>query len=94
MQVETMAELAALKNIVGVKDATGDLARVAAQRLACGRDFIQLSGEDATALGFNAQGGRGCISVAANVAPGFAQRFQNASLAGDIRNRNSHCKTG
>jgi len=84
MQVETMAELATLKNIVGVKDATGDLARVAAQRLACGVDFIQLSGEDATALGFNAQGGRGCISVAANVAPELCAAFQNASLAGDI----------
>jgi 4-hydroxy-tetrahydrodipicolinate synthase len=84
MQVETMAELAALENIVGVKDATGDLARVAAQRLACGADFIQLSGEDATALGFNAQGGRGCISVAANVAPELCAAFQNASLAGDM----------
>ena len=84
MQVETMAELAALENIVGVKDATGDLARVAAQRIACGPDFIQLSGEDATALGFNAQGGRGCISVAANVAPDLCASFQNASLAGDM----------
>lgn len=84
MQVETMAALAALKNIVGVKDATGDLARVATQRLACGADFIQLSGEDATALGFNAQGGRGCISVAANVVPELCAAFQNASLAGDM----------
>ncbi len=84
MQVETMAALAAIKNIVGVKDATGDLARVAAQRLACGADFIQLSGEDATALGFNAQGGHGCISVAANVVPDLCAAFQNASLAGDM----------
>ena len=84
MRVDTMAELAALENIVGVKDATGDLARVAAQRIACGPDFIQLSGEDATALGFNAQGGRGCISVAANVAPDLCASFQNASLAGDM----------
>ena len=92
MQVETMAELAALENIVGVKDATGDLARVAAQRLACGGDFIQLSGEDATALGFNAQGGRGCISVAANVAPELCARFKMPASP-EIWKPRWHCKT-
>ena len=83
MTPETMAELAKLPRIVGVKDATGDLARVCEQRLACGPDFIQLSGEDATAHGFNAQGGTGCISVTANVAPGLLAQMQNACLAGD-----------
>lgn len=84
MAVETMAWLSDLERIVGVKDATGDLARVALQRRACGADFIQLSGEDATALGFNAMGGRGCISVTANVAPKLSADFQNACLAGDF----------
>ena len=83
MSPETMGELARLPRIVGVKDATGDLARVSAQRLTCGPDFIQLSGEDATALGFNAQGGQGCISVSANVAPRLCAQFQAATLAGD-----------
>ena len=83
MTPATMAELAKLPRIVGVKDATGDLARVCEQRLACGPDFIQLSGEDATAHGFNAQGGKGCISVTANVAPGLLAQMQNACLAGD-----------
>jgi 4-hydroxy-tetrahydrodipicolinate synthase len=83
MTPETMAELAKLPRIVGVKDATGDLARVCEQRLACGTDFIQLSGEDATAHGFNAQGGVGCISVTANVAPGLLAKMQGACLAGD-----------
>jgi 4-hydroxy-tetrahydrodipicolinate synthase len=83
MTPATMAELAKLPRIVGVKDATGDLARVCEQRLACGPDFIQLSGEDATAHGFNAQGGTGCISVTANVAPGLLAQMQNACLAGD-----------
>ena len=69
MSPETMGELSNLPEIIGVKDATGDLARVYDQRLTCGDDFIQLSGEDATAHGFNAQGGVGCISVTANVAP-------------------------
>ena len=72
MTPETMGELAKLPRIVGVKDATGDLARVSAQRITCGKDFIQLSGEDPTAHGFNAQGGVGCISVTANVAPRLA----------------------
>jgi 4-hydroxy-tetrahydrodipicolinate synthase len=83
MTPETMAELAKLPRIVGVKDATGDLARVCDQRLACGPDFVQLSGEDATAHGFNAQGGVGCISVTANVAPGLLAKMQNACTAGD-----------
>jgi len=83
MTPETMGELAKLPRIIGVKDATGDLARVSLQRMTCGKEFIQLSGEDATALGFNAQGGRGCISVTANVAPKLCAEFQAATLAGD-----------
>lgn len=78
MDVETMAELAALPNIVGVKDATGKLERVAAQRLACGTGFCQLSGNDDLALGFMAMGGVGCISVTANVAPDLCADFQAA----------------
>lgn len=85
MYPETMARLAQdFKNIVGVKDATGKLERVSEQRLACGKTFIQISGEDATALGFNAHGGVGCISVTANIAPNFCSRFQEAMLAGDF----------
>jgi 4-hydroxy-tetrahydrodipicolinate synthase len=84
MQPETMGELARHPNIVGVKDATGDLARVSAQRITCGKEFVQLSGEDATAHGFNAQGGRGCISVTANVAPALCAQLQEATLAGDF----------
>ena len=83
MSVETMARLAELPRIVGVKDATADLSRVPKQRLACGKDFIQLSGEDATALGYNAHGGRGCISVTANVAPQLCSEMQDATLRGD-----------
>ena len=83
MTPETMGELAKLERIVGVKDATGDIARVSQQRASCGADFIQLSGEDATALGFNAHGGVGCISVTANVAPKLCAEFQAATLAGD-----------
>jgi 4-hydroxy-tetrahydrodipicolinate synthase len=83
MTPETMGELARLPRIVGVKDATGDVARVSQQRAACGPDFIQLSGEDASALGFNAHGGRGCISVSANVAPALCAEFQAATLRGD-----------
>jgi 4-hydroxy-tetrahydrodipicolinate synthase len=83
MSVETMAVLAALPRIVGVKDATGNIARVAQQRLACGSDFIQLSGNDDMALGFNAQGGVGAISVTANVAPRLSAQMQDASLRGD-----------
>ncbi len=83
MAPATMAELAKHEMIVGVKDATGDLARVAWQRDLCGRDFIQLSGEDPTAHGFNAMGGVGCISVTANVAPALCSQLQEATLAGD-----------
>lgn len=83
MTPETMGELAKLHSIVGVKDATGKLERVSQQRITCGADFVQLSGEDATALGFNAHGGVGCISVTANVAPKLCAEFQNATLAGD-----------
>ncbi|ETX13856.1 dihydrodipicolinate synthase [Roseivivax halodurans JCM 10272] len=79
----TMGELAQLPRIVGVKDATGDLARVCAQRITCGTDFLQISGEDATAHGFNAQGGIGCISVTANAAPRLCADLQEACLAGD-----------
>lgn len=84
MSPETMGALVrAHKNIVGVKDATGKLERVSEQRMTCGKEFIQLSGEDATALGFNAHGGVGCISVSANVAPRLCAEFQQATLAGD-----------
>lgn len=83
MSPETMGELAKLERIVGVKDATGDLSRVPQQRITCGTDFVQLSGEDATALGFNAHGGVGCISVTANVAPRLCAEFQAATLEGD-----------
>lgn len=83
MTPETMGELSNLPRIVGVKDATGKLERVSQQRASCGKDFIQLSGEDATALGFNAHGGVGCISVTANVAPKLCAEFQACLLAGD-----------
>jgi 4-hydroxy-tetrahydrodipicolinate synthase len=82
MSVETMARLFELKNIYGVKDATANLARVSLQRQAMGEGFCQLSGEDATALGFNAHGGVGCISVTANVAPKLCAEFQEATLNG------------
>ena len=80
--VETMARLSQLPNVVAIKDATGNLARVSAQRLACGADFIQLSGNDDMALGFNAMGGIGCISVTANVAPKLCSDFQRATKEG------------
>ena len=83
MSPETMGVLARLPRIIGVKDATGKIERVSQQRLTCGADFIQLSGEDATALGFNAHGGVGCISVTANVAPRLCAEFQAATLRGD-----------
>ncbi|MEM9105593.1 MAG: 4-hydroxy-tetrahydrodipicolinate synthase [Pseudomonadota bacterium] len=84
MSVETMASLAAdFSNIVGTKDATAKMDRVSEQRHSCGSDFIQLSGEDGTALGFNAHGGVGCISVTANVAPRLCSAFQTATLEGD-----------
>lgn len=83
MSVATMARLYELKNIVGVKDATANIARVSLQRQAMGPDFVQLSGEDATALGFMAHGGHGCISVTANVAPALCAEMQTACLRGD-----------
>ncbi len=84
MTPETMGKLAHdFRNIVGVKDATAKVDRVTDQRATCGADFIQLSGEDASALGFNAQGGVGCISVTSNVAPRLCAEFQEASLSGD-----------
>ena len=83
MNPDTMGRLARLTRIVGVKDATGDVTRVSKQRQTCGDDFIQLSGEDASALGFNAHGGIGCISVTANVAPKLCVEFQNALLEGN-----------
>ncbi|MEM9580330.1 MAG: 4-hydroxy-tetrahydrodipicolinate synthase [Pseudomonadota bacterium] len=84
MSPETMGELAKLPRIIGVKDATGDLSRVPQQRITCGKEFVQLSGEDATALGFNAHGGVGCISVTANVAPKLCAQMQKATLDGDF----------
>ncbi len=84
MSVETMARLNELRNIVGVKDATAKVERVSAQRQAMGPGFIQLSGEDGTALAFMAHGGHGCISVTANIAPRLCAEFQNACLAGDF----------
>ncbi|MGN6471072.1 MAG: 4-hydroxy-tetrahydrodipicolinate synthase [Rhizobiaceae bacterium] len=84
MTPETMGRLARdFTNIVGVKDATAKVDRVSDQRATCGADFIQLSGEDASALGFNAHGGVGCISVTSNVAPRLCAEFQEASLSGD-----------
>ncbi len=80
--VETMARLSRLPNVIAVKDATGNLARVSAQRQACGEEFIQLSGNDDMALGFNAMGGVGCISVTANVAPRLCSEFQAATREG------------
>jgi len=82
ISVETMERLSRLPNVVAVKDATGNLARVSAQRQACGKEFIQLSGNDDMALGFNAMGGVGCISVTANVAPRLCAQFQEATREG------------
>lgn len=83
MSNETMARLYELKNIAGVKDATGNIARVSQQRAIVGKDFIQLSGEDMTAMAYNAAGGVGCISVVSNVAPRLCADLQAACLAGD-----------
>ncbi len=83
MTPETMGRLAELPEIIGVKDATAKLDRVSLQRITCGTDFVQLSGEDGTALAHMAHGGRGCISVTANVAPKLCSAFQEACLAGD-----------
>jgi 4-hydroxy-tetrahydrodipicolinate synthase len=82
ISVETMARLSRLPNVIAVKDATGNLARVSAQRQACGAEFVQLSGNDDMALGFNAMGGIGCISVTANVAPKLCASFQGAMREG------------
>jgi 4-hydroxy-tetrahydrodipicolinate synthase len=84
ISVETMARLAKHPNIIGVKDATADLMRPSRERLACGPDWLLISGEDGTALGYNAHGGQGCISVTANVAPRLCAEFQAATLAGDF----------
>jgi 4-hydroxy-tetrahydrodipicolinate synthase len=85
ISVATLARCFELKNVVGLKDATANVARISQQRLACGTEFNQLSGEDATALGFMAHGGHGCISVTSNVAPRLCAEFQNACLKGDFR---------
>ena len=82
ISVETLGEIAKHPRVVAIKDATGNLARVTAQRLACGTDFVQLSGNDDMALGFNAMGGVGCISVTANVAPRLCSDFQKAMREG------------
>jgi 4-hydroxy-tetrahydrodipicolinate synthase len=83
MSVETMARLFELENIVGVKDATGKIDRISLQRQAMGKDFVQLSGDDSTALAVMAHGGHGCISVTSNVAPKLLSEFQEACMAGD-----------
>lgn len=85
IQPETMARIAGLPSVVGVKDATGDLTRVGAHRRLIGPDFVQLSGEDPTAIGYNAEGGVGCISVSSNVAPDLCAQLQNATLSGDYQ---------
>ena len=85
MNPDTMGQLSKLPRIIGVKDATGDVSRVSDTRETCGTDFLQLSGEDATALGFNAHGGVGCISVIANIAPKLSALFQDAMLAGNYK---------
>ncbi len=82
IEVETMGRLSRLKAVVGVKDASGNLGRVSAQRRACGEEFVQLSGNDDMALGFNAMGGVGCVSVTANVAPALCSKFQQATREG------------
>ncbi len=83
MTPDTMGRLVKIANIVGVKDATANMARVTQQRAVCGPKFVQISGEDGTALGFNAHGGVGCISVTANVAPRLCSEFQVACAKGD-----------
>ncbi len=83
VQPETMGALARLKTVIGCKDASGDLGRVGLHTDFCGPNFIQLSGNDESAVGFNAQGGVGCISVTSNVAPELCAQMQNATLKGD-----------
>ena len=84
LDILTLSSLSKLKNIIGIKDATGDVSRVSDTRKYCGENFIQLSGEDASALGFNAHGGVGCISVIANAAPKLSSDFQNCMLEGNF----------
>lgn len=84
ISVETMARLSRIANVIGVKDATANLARPSRERLACGEDWRLISGEDATALGYMAHGGHGCISVTANVAPKLCSEFQEACMKGDF----------
>jgi 4-hydroxy-tetrahydrodipicolinate synthase len=83
IQADTVARIATLEHVVGIKDATGDVARVTQHRRLIGTDFVQLSGDDPTALGYNATGGVGAISVTSNVAPALCAQFQAATLAGD-----------
>ncbi len=85
MNPDTMGQLSKLPRIIGVKDATGDVSRVSDTRETCGTNFLQLSGEDATALGFNAHGGVGCISVVANIAPKLSALFQESMLVGNYK---------
>ena len=85
MSVETMTRLFKLPNVAGLKDATANMSRVSQQRAAMGTEFVQLSGEDATALGFNAHGGQGCISVTANIAPALCSEFQLACLGSNFK---------
>jgi 4-hydroxy-tetrahydrodipicolinate synthase len=84
ISVDTMGRLAALATVIGVKDATGDMSRVARHRALCGDDFVLLSGDDGSALGFNAHGGAGCISVTANVTPRLCAELQGATARGDF----------
>jgi 4-hydroxy-tetrahydrodipicolinate synthase len=85
IQAATFARIAELKNVAGIKDATANVARMSAHRMLVKKPLAYLSGEDGTALGFNAQGGQGCISVTANVAPRLGSDFQKACLAGDYK---------
>jgi 4-hydroxy-tetrahydrodipicolinate synthase len=85
LEDETVVRLAALPRIIGIKDATGDLERPLRLTRALGADFLQLSGEDSTALAYNIQGGHGCISVSANIAPKLCADLQNAWVVGDIK---------
>ena len=85
IEPKTMAKLAALKNVVGVKDATGDISRISLERLALGNDFSYLSGDDLASVAYNAVGGNGCISVTANVAPSRCSAMQTACLKGDFK---------
>ncbi|MEO0730104.1 MAG: 4-hydroxy-tetrahydrodipicolinate synthase, partial [Pseudomonadota bacterium] len=85
IKAETVARCAKLRNVVGIKDATADPTRMSAHRGMIAADFAMLSGEDGTALAFNAHGGRGCISVTANVAPALCAQFQEATLRGDYQ---------